>query len=529
LFEQASSRGHIQETPTGTISFPFTIRNQFISSFSTIKASILHKDVLYNYQNTFFKKSIEKASKSKVKGYVFGDDFDKNRTKAFLDLLLKHKIKVYNLDKNLTIDNKNFKANNSYVVPTKQKQHYLVQSLFETYKKYRDSVFYDASSWSLVNFYNMKHSTLTKVPSYTKEITVDNNVVETNEFEKGEYAYVIPWDDYYAPAVLNSLQQKGIIVKTSTKPFTIKANGKEIDFNRGALLISVSIQKLSKDLLYKTILSNCEKYNVQGYSINTGFTLKGNGLGSNSFKVLKKPKAMMIVEGEVSSYEAGEVWHLFEQRMQMPISKVPENLFSSVNLNTYNVIILVSGNYNNLDEKDKDKLKSWIAQGNTLITIAKASSWAVKNKIVKESLIEKKKDSLETPKRLNYADVRGTYGKQSIGGAVFEVDLDITNPLGYGYHSRKLPVYKNNSVWLMPSRSEFLTVAKYTEHPHIDGYITKENLNDYMSKATSILISKTGEGRVVLFADNPNFRGAWYGTNKLFMNAVFFGSLLNAN
>lgn len=244
--------------------------------------------------------------------------------------------------------------------------------------------------------------------------------------------------------------------------------------------------------------------------------------------MLQKPRAMMLVEGDVSSYEAGEVWYLFDQRMQMPLSKVPERLFSSVDLSKYNVIILVSGKYKGLDEKDKDKLKNWIGKGNTLITIAKASSWAVKNKIVNESLVKKEKDSLKIPERLDYADIRGTRGKQSIGGAIFKVDLDITNPLGYGYHNRKLPVYKNNSVWLKPSKSEFLTVAKYTDNPHIDGYITKENLKK-MSKSASILISKVGEGRVVLFADNPNFRGAWYGTNKLFMNAVFFGSLLSAD
>jgi hypothetical protein len=31
---------------------------------------------------------------------------------------------------------------------------------------------------------------------------------------------------------------------------------------------------------------------------------------------------------------------------------------------------------------------------------------------------------------------------------------------------------------------------------------------------------------VVIFADNPNFRGVWYGTNKLFLNAVFFGDVV---
>ncbi|HBS11449.1 MAG TPA: zinc carboxypeptidase [Flavobacteriaceae bacterium] len=528
LFEQASSRGHLQETPTGTISFPFTIRNQFISSFATIKASIKNKNLLYNYQNKFFKKSIEKAAKSRVKGYIFGEDYDKNRAKAFLDLLLKHKIKVYGLTNDLSLNNKKYKAKNSYIVPTKQKQHYLVQSLFETYNKYRDSVYYDASAWSLVNFYNMKYSKLTKTPSLGTEMTFANTIVKTDEFEKSDYAYVIPWDDYYTPAVLNSLQQKGVLVKTSTKSFTTTANGHDTHFDRGALLIPVGIQKISKETLYEIVTTNCEKYNVQGFSVNTGFTIKGTGLGSRSFKMLQKPRAMMLVEGDVSSYEAGEVWYLFDQRMQMPLSKVPERLFSSVDLSKYNVIILVSGKYKGLDEKDKDKLKNWIGKGNTLITIAKASSWAVKNKIVNESLVKKEKDSLKIPERLDYADIRGTRGKQSIGGAIFKVDLDITNPLGYGYHNRKLPVYKNNSVWLKPSKSEFLTVAKYTDNPHIDGYITKENLKK-MSKSASILISKVGEGRVVLFADNPNFRGAWYGTNKLFMNAVFFGSLLSAD
>ncbi|MCK5678732.1 MAG: zinc carboxypeptidase, partial [Flavobacteriaceae bacterium] len=183
LFEQASSRGHLQETSTGNITFQFTIRNQYISSFATIKASITNKNTLYSYQNKFFNKSIEKASKSKIKGYVFGDDYDKNRNKAFLDLLLKHKIKVYGLDKNLSVNNKTFKAGNSYVVPTKQKQYYLVQSLFETYKKYRDSVYYDASAWSLVNFYNIKYNALAKMPSYKNEITSDLNMVQTDKFD----------------------------------------------------------------------------------------------------------------------------------------------------------------------------------------------------------------------------------------------------------------------------------------------------------------------------------------------------------
>ena len=42
--------------------------------------------------------------------------------------------------------------------------------------------------------------------------------------------------------------------------------------------------------------------------------------------------------------------------------------------------------------------------------------------------------------------------------------------------------------------------------------------------SASLIVSSIGSGRAVLFADNPNFRGTWYGTNKLFLNAIFFGA-----
>jgi hypothetical protein len=29
-----------------------------------------------------------------------------------------------------------------------------------------------------------------------------------------------------------------------------------------------------------------------------------------------------------------------------------------------------------------------------------------------------------------------------------------------------------------------------------------------------------------MFSDDPNFRGTWYGTNKLFLNAIFYGGQL---
>jgi hypothetical protein len=86
-------------------------------------------------------------------------------------------------------------------------------------------------------------------------------------------------------------------------------------------------------------------------------------------------------------------------------------------------------------------------------------------------------------------------------------------------------VYKNSQTFLMPSANPYGTVAKYTDNPVVGGYYHKSSL-ERVKKSASIIIGNEGSGRVIMFADDPNFRGTWFGTNKLFLNALFFGSLI---
>ena len=515
LFEQASSRGHLQDTDFGTISFPFTIRNQYTSSFATVKAAVENKATLRKYQQDFFVSAFAKAKTDQAAAYEFGDPNDRNRTKAFIDKLLLHRIKTYK------------KGDGRYVVPMAQPQKRMVQSFFETYSTYRDSVYYDASAWSVANFYNMRYKGLNSVPNLRDEITSTETIATVIPVSKTKYAYLINYDDYNATALLYHLQQKGIIVSTAFKPFTAKTQRGTIDFNYGALLVPVSRQSMDATKVHTIVSEAQQRYQVPIYATNTGFSVKGIDLGSRNYVKVNMPKAAMLIGDGTSSYEAGEVWHLLDTRVHMPITKILMNNFRFADLSKYNTLVMVSGNYSRLSDGDVQKLKTWVSQGNTLITIGGATSWAINRKVATGKLTEKKKDTSKVTERKNYVDARANRGKQRLGGAIFEVDLDLTHPLGFGYRYRDLPVYKNNNVWLAPSKSEYNTVAKYTKNPHIDGFISEENLEDNLKPSASLVVSPQGSGRVVLFADNPNFRGSWYGTNKLFLNALFFGSLIN--
>ena len=516
LFEQASSRGHVQDTDYGKMTFAFTIRNQYTSGFATIKAAVENKAFLRKYQQTFFKTAISQKAKTGFAGYEFGDAYDMNRNKAFIEQLLSHKIKVYNKGK-------------KFVVPLKQAQHRMVQTMFETYSKYRDSVYYDASAWSVANFYNMKSKGLKSV-KLGAEIKSVNGIVNNTKIKKSSYAYILDWDDYYTPAALYYMQSKGLTVASAFKPFTISTNNGNKSFNYGSLLIPISKQKKSSAEVYKIVSAAQTKYDIPVFGTNSGYSIKGIDLGSNNFRALTKPKVAMLVGEGVNSLEAGEVWHLLDTRIDMPITKVRMNNFRRANLDNYNTLVMVSGNYSQLDSIQRLKLKNWVSKGNTIVTIAGGSKWLIDKKIVKESLTKKSKvkdKKKEEIKRLPFVDARENKGRERVGGIILEVDLDLTHPLGFGYRSEKLPVYKNNMIFLSPSKNAYATVAKYTNNPHIDGFITQKNLDTFIKPSASLLVSKIGKGRAVLFADNPNFRGAWYGTNKLFLNALFLGNKFN--
>ncbi|MGF1558938.1 MAG: M14 family zinc carboxypeptidase [Flavobacteriaceae bacterium] len=513
LFEQASSRGHEQTTAFGKITFPFTIRNQYTSGMTTVKTAVANKAYMRKYQQDFFKSALTNSAKSKIRGYTFGDERDQNRTKAFIDKLLLHKIEVY-------------KSGNNYVVPTKQPQYRMVQTMFETYTKYRDSVYYDASAWSVGNFYNMKYKPVATLNMGDKIESTDK-LVSVAAVQKSEYAYIIDWEDYNAPAVLNYLQQNGLVLSSSFKPFTAKIGNDSKSFGFGTLVLPVSLQKKDPSEIFKLLQTAQTKYDVPMYAVNSGYNLKGIDLGSGFIQPLKNVQAAMLIGDGTRSYEAGEVWHLLDTRMNMPISKIPMRNFDRSNFDKYSTLVMVSGDYK-LTKKQQEKINAWISKGNTLVTIGTASSWAIKNKLVKEKLTNVEKDSIEkdSPKvtvRRPYVDAEENIGKESVGGIILKADIDITHPLAFGYHDTTIPVYKNNTVWLAPSENEYATVGKYANDPLIDGYITKKNMEEYLKPSASLIVSKVGSGRVVMFADNPNFRGSWYGTNRLFLNALFLG------
>jgi hypothetical protein len=163
-----------------------------------------------------------------------------------------------------------------------------------------------------------------------------------------------------------------------------------------------------------------------------------------------------------------------------------------------------------------------VQSGKTLITLKTGTEWVIRNGFTKEKLVPA--DSAKgTPTRQLYDNSSYIEGAKAMGGSIFQVDLDTTHPIGFGFTKRKASIYRNGLTILQPASNPYCTVAQYTNEPLIGGYIHPSTMKRLKSSA-AIIVGSEGTGRVIMFSDDPNFRGTWYGTNKLFLNALFYGS-----
>lgn len=509
LFEQGSSRGHAQETDHGILTFPFTIRNQFTAALSTLEAAREMRVDLLNYQRDFYNDARREASNG---AYAFGSETDATTAYFLAEILKRHQVEIRPVTQAFESNGQTFHPGSSYIVPKNQRQHRLVEAMFETRTSFTDSLFYDVSAWSFPLAFNL---------DFTQDASLRNagDVIDKLEIPQAPqpalstYAYIMSWGDYKAPKVLNAILDEGLRAKVATQPF--QAEG--VSFGYGSILIPIQNQHLGEDEIHEFLSEASRGTNVSITAVTTGLT-GGTNLGSNNFRALHPQKVALLVGEGITSYDAGEIWYLFDQQYDMKITKLDLKNFSRADLSRYTDIILPNSWGGALGKSDAEKLKTWVRNGGTLIGYRNAAQWLKNNDFI---TINFKENEVE-PKNVRFEDRRDFHGAQRIGGAIFETELDLSHPINYGYTKERLPMFRNTTLFMEADSVSYKNPIKYTREPLISGYISKPNLN-LLAGTVPFKHQSFGRGNVMVFTDNTNFRAFWFGTNKLLMNAIFFG------
>ena len=526
LFEQASSRGHAQLTANGVLKFPFTIKNQFTTTLSTLEAAMSLRKELLDYQRDFFKMTRQEGSAAAGKAWVFGEATDKTRTDLFVNMLLRHRIQVYALKNKVNADGMEFEKGAAWLVPADQPQYRLLRGIFDKTLTYKDSLFYDITAWTMPLAFGLPYAQL-PAAQYSPALRgdrVDSLSTPAGNLVGGQtnYAYVFDWKEFYAPKLLYDLQDNGILTKVASKPFTATVEDGSRAFGYGSIMIPVGLQKFPADKLYTLLKTAAANAGITIYAVPSGLSAAGIDLGSASLLNVSKPVVCLLTGTGVSATDAGEIWFLLDQRFHMPVSQVDIPVFNRADLSNYNTVVMVSGNYGALN---KEKLKAWVQNGGTLVCLEDALEWAAENGLT-NTKFRNVPSPIDSSLELPYSSKSDREGSQQNYGGIFRAAIDTTHPLFYGYSHPYLDLFKVGKTFPEKIKNPYANPARYGDAPLQSGYISREN---YMAikNSAAVLVTGLGTGRVISIADNPNFRGFWLGGTKLMLNSLFFGRIID--
>jgi hypothetical protein len=514
LFEQASSRGHAQETANGLLTFPFTIRNQFTAALSTLEAAqALRKDLL-DYQRDFYNNARAEGLKNREKAIVFGNQKDASTSYRLAEVLMRHDIKVHRLNKNFQKGGKQYPQENSFIVPLTQKKQRLVQAIFSEQTTFKDSLFYDVSAWTLSHAFDVNMTKVRDLNTAGEKLTQIERPKVKN-VEQAAYAYLFEGHGYLTPKAIYQLLDAGVRVKVGMQPFSLE--GRSYDY--GSIMIPVANQAISENKLFALMQEVATTAEINIHSVSTGLT-SGIDLGSRNFETIKKPKVALLVGDSVRSYDAGEIWYLMDTQYDMPVTKLDVKSIKYRDISKYTHIVLPSYNGGLLNDA-KEKLSAWIKNGGHLIAYRDAVKWANKQELIEEEFREKELVAED----VSFVNQGKFKGAQAIGGAIFNSRIDRSHPINFGIEDDYLALFRNSKIFMEPEENSYDNPIQYTQDPILSGYISEEQL-ELLKGSVPFKVKSKGRGSILLMTDNTNFRAFWLGTQQLYANMLFYADLM---
>ena len=539
LYEAAAALGRELETQNGLRTYRENIRKHFRTSIASIEAGSRLRPEYLRYQKEFYQSALDEAADHATKAWIFAAPGDPARMHLFADVLNYHRISTHKLNHDITVNGQTYLASDALVVPAAQSQHRMIRSIFETVNEFEDATFYDVSTYTMPPAFGLQYAPLGR-----REFR-DNIVGESYappmpvaaEPDESSYGYVFEWSGYYAPRALQRVLGNNLLARVATKPFTALTSHGNVAFARGSIIVPFDRQEIDRAEIVDLMRTIAAEDGVTVHALTSGRSpigTAGANVGGPSAVSLAEPSVLLVVGRDINLYDAGEIWHLLDYRMQMPVTLRARDRLDGIDWTRYTHIVFSSGEYEGYEPDFAGRLRQWVADGGTIIGLRDAAPWvrsSVLDWIDPESeeglaaaaATEEEPEEEEETERAPYSEKDDREAVEVVGGAIFAGDLDISHPLGFGYKQREIFLHKNVEEPMEPTENPYGTVIAYSAEPVLSGYVSEKN-REALAGTAALIAERMGNGSVILFADNPNFRGYWYGTNKLFLNALFFSS-----
>jgi Zinc carboxypeptidase len=568
-----------------TLSLRDRIERHFTASLTTVDTSVKHRAERLRDFYEFRRAAIKAGEDGPLRAYYLLPGSDPQRLAHAVQILLREGIEVKRLEVATDLDDaigyfgekpaRKHLPVGTYAIDLAQPDGFLARSLLDPENKPDLNYFYDVSAWSLPYALGIE--------AYTsgKPLRARASVIEAAPVEKGTVsrlgndgnggsattaAYVISWEQSAAMPVLARLLSDNYKTFVTLKPSRQKdAQGKEKDLPAGSIVLPIegNLPSLTARITQLAEENHCQVFAVPTLLADN----EGTDLGSNKVRFLRKPRVAMLMDSPINASDYGSLWFLLEKQIGLPFSPIRAESLRDTDLNQYNVLILPpdSGDGRSYTRLlDKTRISEWVNNGGLLIGIRGGAVWATKRRAgiastgfhwvrrdAEEQRIEEERASAkpgepredepqpskEEKEKLNqaklerklmkYADREQDFRRELIPGTVLRVNVDNTHPLGFGLPEQMAVLDRTAPILELTAKGE--NPAYFVkDNMKLSGFISPEN-EKKLSLTAYALRERIGAGHVVLFADNPTFRGHWDATARMLANAIFFGHVVDPN
>jgi hypothetical protein len=353
--------------------------------------------------------------------------------------------------------------------------------------------------------------------------------------------YLMPWGSA-AVALSADAMRQGIRIRSVGGAFT--HNGRRYPIGTAFIRNAGNPADLNTRLAALIV-----KHGAEVVPIDSTWVDEGTSLGSNDVAPLKVPKVLLVWDTPTQSLSAGWTRYSLERRFGVPPTAVRTSSLGRANFNDYDVLVLPSGNFaGQINEGVLNRIKDWLRSGGTLVTVAEATRWATGANVGlldTTGLLKDGRPDVPPPSGGSGGGGSGGGGGNaakpvefdydkaiqpdrerpaSQPGAILRVTLDTNHWLTAGSDGETQVMIEGNRVFAPLKLNSGRNVGVYAAKDKLiaSGLIWPDGQDVLVQKAF-LMHQPFGQGHVIAFAEEPNYRAFTESTMLLFMNAVLLG------
>ena len=545
-YEMASARGLVyRRKDETTLTFADGVIRHFTASLTTAEVAAQNRERFLRQFFSYRQGAVKEGEQSAIRAYLMPPGPDPARPARLARLLAAQGVEVRQTSEPLKVGDRTLPAG-TYVVTTAQPAGRLLHNLMDQNtpqpeqfikeqdrrrKKRLPDQIYDITAWSLPLAYDVE------VIASATPVSVRSTPLEAPApaapLAAARVGYLIPWGVGAAEAVVEALQT-GIRVRTSDAAFAIG----ERRFPIGTAIIRASDNGPNLPARLGAIATRCE---AEVVPVDSGYVDNGISLGSDEVVPLKPPRVLLAWDSPSQSTSAGWARYTVERRYRQPITAVRTNSLGRLDLSRFDVVVLPAGDYSTALSGDVlRRLKEWVSAGGTLVTLGEASRWAARedvgllatrtefrdgrSEIQAPEKDQKKEESPPKPLDLEKAIQPERERPESTPGAMLRVELDNEHWLAAGTDGEVQAIVEGQRVFTPIKLDKGRNVGVYAGKDRlVAGGLAWNDAQDLLAQKAYLIDQPLGQGRIVAFAEDPNYRAFTEATQLLFMNAILLG------